>query len=536
MTIKQPQGWSVDDMRRVAQARLERLPHGDLGNGYYRNPVLVGGGGDNTVVRVGADYYMLAGGGWPGLLVWHSRDLVNWRPITRALHPTSASAYKGGTWAPDITYHQGRYYIYTTYCDLSKGHVGPLNFAQRSLLGVPHKDQGDAAWDNIVLWADDPAGPWSDPIHLGVYGVFDPGHIVDREGNRYLYFNKGMMIRLTPDGLGVKGDLSIAYEGWDYPEDWVVECHCLEAPKLIYRDGYYYMSSAQGGTAGPSTAHMGVIARSRSAVGPWENSPYNPIVHTYKRVQTWWRQGHGTLIDDVAGDWWFLYTGYENGYPHYGKQCLLLPIEWTADGWPVVHPGISEVDVLPMPAGENVGHGMPLSDDFSGEAMGIQWMYDPGVDPSQAFHVGDGELRMQAQGEIPGERAILPEGAMRLAVAPVNHAYEVTVEVEVSDGAEGGLMLAGRGAGGRWATAGLRKGQALATWNGQANYLDWEGNTLYVRVRNDCFDVSCLYSTDGTKWTPFPNSTQVDAARHVSLYAAGQGEVVFRDLKYRGLD
>ena len=86
MTKEHPQGWSVDDMRRVAHARLERLPHGDLGNGYYRNPVLVGGGGDNTVVRVGADYYMLAGGGWPGLLVWHSRDLVNWRPITRALH------------------------------------------------------------------------------------------------------------------------------------------------------------------------------------------------------------------------------------------------------------------------------------------------------------------------------------------------------------------------------------------------------------------------------------------------------------------
>src|ERR1039458_4594812 len=78
-------------MRRAEQARLERIPHADLGNGYFRNPVLVGPGSDNTVLRVDKDYYMLAGGGWPDQLVWHSRDLVNWRPITRALRK-----YDGG--------------------------------------------------------------------------------------------------------------------------------------------------------------------------------------------------------------------------------------------------------------------------------------------------------------------------------------------------------------------------------------------------------------------------------------------------------
>ena len=179
---------------------------------------------------------------------------------------------------------------------------------------------------------------------------------------------------------------------------------------------------------------------------------------------------------------------------------------------------------------------MPLSDDFTGETLGVQWTYDPGVDPGRAFRVGGGELRMQAQGEIPGQRTILPEGATQLSVTPVNHAYEVTVEIEIADGAEGGLMFAGRGPGGRWATAGLRKGQALATWFGQANYLDWPGNTLYMRVRNDRFDVSCFHSTDGKTWTPFPNSTEVDAARYVSLYAAGEGEVIFRNFEYRGLD
>ncbi len=78
------QDLSPQDARRAAQARLEGIPHADLGNGYFRNPVLVGPGSDNSVVRVGKDYYMLAGSGWPDELVWHSRDLVNWRPLTRA--------------------------------------------------------------------------------------------------------------------------------------------------------------------------------------------------------------------------------------------------------------------------------------------------------------------------------------------------------------------------------------------------------------------------------------------------------------------
>ena len=312
--------------RRVEQARLERIMHGDLGNGYYRNPVLVGPGSDNSVVRLGKDYYMLAGGGWPDQLVWHSRDLVNWRPVTRALRK-----WDGGVWASDITYYKGKLYIYTTQNDRSR--LDPKNKsltgAQVSLLGTTTKAGGDKSFKNVVLWAYDPTGPWSDPIDIGVYEVFDPGHIADQEGNRYLYFNKGIMIQLTPDGLSTIGDVKQVYDGWEYPDHWVVECMCLEAPKLTYHNGYYYVASAQGGTAGPSTAHMGVIARSKSVEGPWENSPYNPIVHTYSQNEKWWRQGHGTLIDDVEGNWWFLYTGYEKDYTHLGKQSLLLPVEWT---------------------------------------------------------------------------------------------------------------------------------------------------------------------------------------------------------------
>jgi beta-xylosidase len=336
------------------------IPLSDQGNGYFRNPVLAGTRADNSIVRVNKDYYMVAG----GRSVWHSQDMVNWVPL-----PPTLNTFREGTWASDITYCNGKFYVYTTEVNMSRGNAGPLNMAQRSLLGIPYKDQGDKAWRNVVVWTNDPAGPWSEPIELGVYGVFDPGHIVDSDGNRYLFFNKGMMIKLAPDGLSVEGDLKLVYAGWDVPEGWVMECKCLEAPKLIHYKDYYYLASAQGGTGGPTTAHMGIIARARSLEGPWENSPYNPIVRTWDQNEKWVRQGHGTLIDDSEGNWWFMYTGYEKGYENLGKQSLLLPVEWTADDWPMITKGVTVYDDIKKPAGTNIGHGITVSDDFTSEGM-----------------------------------------------------------------------------------------------------------------------------------------------------------------------
>jgi beta-xylosidase len=283
---------------------------------------------------------------------------------------------------------------------------------------------------------------------------------------------------------------------------------------------------------------MAILARSKSVEGPWENSPYNPIVRTWSQEEPWWRQGHGTLIDDADGKWWFFYTGYEKNYTEYGKQTLLLPVEWTADGWPRVVPGATAAaGIFPKPTGENVGHGMPLSDDFSGTTLGIQWQYGQAVNPGEAFELGGGTLAIRARGKIPGEAAVLPVDAEMLSVMPVNHAYEAQVEISVPETAEGGLLLGGgfRGSG-TWATAGIRKGQAFATWAGQANYNNWKGNRIMVRLRNRNHDVSAFYSSDGKAWTQFANSTYVTDGRRLSLYAAGEGRVRFRNFQYRGLD
>ena len=238
---------------------------------------------------------------YPGLVVWHSRDLVNWTPIGPALRKNV-----GAVWAPDLVKHQGRYYIYFPG-------VGPYR-------------------SNYVVWADDIRGPWSDPIDLKI-GRIDPGHAVGPDGRRYLFLSAGYRVALADDGLSVIGEPVKVYDGWPIPESYVIEGFAQEGPKILRRGDYYYMVLAEGGTAGPPTGHMIVAARSRSIDGPWENSPYNPIVRTRSGAEPWWSRGHGTLVEDAAGQWWMVYHAYEKDYLTLGRQTLLEPVEWTSDGW-----------------------------------------------------------------------------------------------------------------------------------------------------------------------------------------------------------
>jgi beta-xylosidase len=142
---------------------------------------------------------------------------------------------------------------------------------------------------------------------------------------------------------------------------------------MLTKDGFYYMITAEGGTAGPATSHMVIVARSRDPYGPWENCPHNPILRTQSRTERWWSLGHATIVDTPHGDWWMMLHAYENGYYTLGRQTLLVPIEWTDDGWPRVPEGIRIDEPLRKPLGKAVPHGLALSDDFSGAEFGLQW-------------------------------------------------------------------------------------------------------------------------------------------------------------------
>ena len=495
----------ADDAGRAALVRQERQPGADLGNGYYRNPILAGDYGDPSVVRVGGDFYMMqsgGGGGLPNLLIWHSRDLVNWRPIGKALNQPL-----GSPWAPDLIFHKGKFHIYVTLVDQARGE--------------------GRQFMNVVLTATNAAGPWSEPVDLKLYGHIDPGHVVDAEGNRWLFVEKGNVIRLAPDGLSTVGELKQVYGGWPIPPDWVVECFCLESPKLLWRGGWLYLVSAQGGTAGPSTSHMIVVARAKSPLGPWENAPRNPLLRTVSREQRWWSQGHGTIVDDMAGNWWVVFHAYENGYRALGRQTLLRPVKWNADGWPEIPGEGDSSGVFTKPAGDDLGHGLPVSNDFASTQLGLQWYRREAAKPD-SFEVGGGVLKLRGHGTKIADAA-------NLCCKPLNHAYEAQVQVMSSGSDSAGLLLqAGDNSYGLL----IREGKVQVQWRGRAYPLaEVPEGKAWLKVRNVNHDTSAFYSLDGKVWTKCDRSAELSSARvRIALVALGEGEASFRDFHYTGLE
>ncbi|MDQ5981103.1 MAG: hypothetical protein QG602_4081, partial [Verrucomicrobiota bacterium] len=379
----------------------------DLGNGTYLNPILAGDHADPSVLKVGSDYYMVHSSfhSVPGLMVWHSRDLVNWAAVGPALH-----RHVGDVWAPDLAHHNGRFYIYFPALDGNK-------------------------LTNMVVHADDIRGPWSDPVDLKV-GHIDPGHAVGPDGKRYIFLSSGHYAPLADDGLSVTGPVKKVYDGWQYPAHWNVETFAQEGPKILRRGDYYYMVLAEGGTAGPATSHMVLMARSRSIHGPWENSPYNPIVRTGSAAEKWWSKGHATLVEGPDGKQWYLvYHAYEKDYYNLGRHTLLEPVEWTGDGW-VKASGYDTARPIPVPAGgATVTHRFPLSDDFSTDKVGTQWtFFRPGGPVAEKYRHEDGALVLKAAG-------ISPKDASPLTFVTGDHAYEIEVEIESDATATGGLLL-----------------------------------------------------------------------------------------------
>ncbi|MDP3683790.1 MAG: family 43 glycosylhydrolase, partial [Ignavibacteria bacterium] len=200
----------------IARAQYQTTTE-DIGASNYLNPIFAGDYPDPSILRDGDNYYIVHSSFeyYPGLLIWQSKDLINWTPVTNALHK-----YVGSVWAPDLVKYKNMYYIYF-----------PANNT------------------NYVVTADSINGKWSDPIDLKI-GNIDPGHFIDNNGKRYLYFSNGGYVPLSDDGLSVIGDIKNVYDGWQIPREWTIECFCLEGPKLTKHGEYYYLTVAEGGTAG----------------------------------------------------------------------------------------------------------------------------------------------------------------------------------------------------------------------------------------------------------------------------------------------
>lgn len=503
---------------------LEGQRRADLGNGRYINPVMAGDHPDPAILKDGDVYYQLSSSFiyYPGLVIWQSHDLVNWSPVGPALREPIGSVY-----APELVKHDGRYFIYVAVRSVP---------GQPARAGMPPR----RPMTNYVIHADRIEGPWSDPIDIGIYTAIDPGHAVGEDGKRYLYVSDGHLIPLSDDGLSRAGPDEKRYDGWQYPSDWAVETFALEGPKIIRRNDWFYLFSAQGGTAGPPTSHMVVVARSKSIRGPWENCPHNPIVHTRSGAERWWSRGHGTPVEGPGGDWWLLYHGYENGYRTLGRQCLLEPMEWTADGWPRALGGdLSK----PLPAprgGRRSDNGVAFSGPFDASDLGARLaFFKPGPDYLARVRFDKGAMVLQGQGKDPAS-------ASPMLINSGDLGYEMIVELEISGSATAGLVLfynekffCGIGSDQR-----AFRAYDLGSERAFEMRAPAIGAKFHLRLVNEGQVGRFYYSKDAKTWTLY-RSYEVAGYNHnvaggylslrPGIFAAGDGSVIVHSLHYSGL-
>jgi xylan 1,4-beta-xylosidase len=235
----------------------------------------------------------------------------------------------------------------------------------------------------------------------GIRGCIDPGHVVGEDGKRYLFVNGIRKIRLRDDGLATDGELQDAYQPWRYPEHWITENFAPEGPKLLWRDGWLYLVTAVGGTAGPATGPHG--HRRAFAFGAWPvgTLPAQPAGAHAIADEPWWSRGHATLVEGPAGDWWMVYHGYENGFRTLGRQALLEPVEWTDDGW-FRATGGDLSKPLRKPAGGKAGAlASRCRAGFSAERFGVQWCFhQPGPDEERRIARDGDALILRRIGHI----------------------------------------------------------------------------------------------------------------------------------------
>lgn len=336
----------------------------------YRNPVITGTHPDPSVCRVGEDYYLANSSFayFPGVPIFHSRDLVNWRQIGHALTrssqlPLEGVALSGGIYAPSLRYIDGRFYMITTL-------VGNQEFGHH----------------HLYVWTDDPAGEWSEPIWIDQSGI-DPDLFQDADGRTYFLRNNIFDRDNLPRGLYMgEIDLETGEMLSDMRMLWTGSGgYEPEGPHLYRINGMYYLMVAENGTY---YGHMETIARSASLWGPYEGCPHNPILtHSHLNPNPIKCTGHADLIEAHDGSWWLTFLGVRpftewGELQHLGRETFLAPVTWTDDGWPVVNGNgtvtfdmeAATLPIHPWPA-------EPKLDYFDGDALRLPWNFVRNPEP-----------------------------------------------------------------------------------------------------------------------------------------------------------
>ena len=318
----------------------------------FTSPILPGFHADPSICRVGDDYYLVTSTFeyFPGVPVYHSRDLVNWRQVGHVLTRKSQlnldkMRASRGIFAPTIRHHNGTFYMITTV-------VGGRG--------------------NFYVTATNAAGPWSEPVWLDRAGI-DPSLFFDADGKVYYTrqvdgergYSGQQLLNLQNGRL--EGDIKELWRGTGgvWPE----------GPHLYKVNGKYYLMISEGGT---SYDHMLTVARSDSPWGPFEPNPKNPILtHRHLPDNPFQALGHGDLVETPDG-WWVTFLGFRpqgGRYHHIGRETFLAPVTWE-DGWPVVNGGKPIPATLPAPKLKpHPWPKEPARDEFDSRTLRLCWNY-----------------------------------------------------------------------------------------------------------------------------------------------------------------
>ncbi len=343
----------------------------------YTNPILAGFYPDPSICRVGDDYYIVNSSFayFPGLPIFHSKDLVNWQQIGHAMDRVEQLDLKKagvsrGLFAPTIRYNNGTYYIICTLID--KG-------------------------GNFVITAKDPRGPWSNPVWLKEVNGIDPSIFFDNNNKAYILFNS-----IPPDNISLHdGHRTIRLFEFDAANlkvmgkekllinggtDMAKKPVWIEGPHIFQKDGWYYLICAEGGTG---YNHSEVVFRSKKVDGPYISYEKNPILTqrqlSRERKNPITTTGHADFVETPDGKWYAVFLGcrpYEDDFYNTGRETFMTPVEWV-DGWPAINPDFADVQYrypVPMPrltrkVNNNFSGNLYFKDDFNNKLLNPRFVF-----------------------------------------------------------------------------------------------------------------------------------------------------------------
>ena len=362
-----------------------------------QNPILPGFHPDPCICRKGDDYYLAVSTfeWFPGIPVYHSKDLKHWELLTHVLTDDEKVDLKKlpsakGIWAPCLTYCEAEDMFYVVY--------GVMNSMNARYFDV----------DNYLICSKNIEGPWSEPVYLHSAG-FDASLLHDEDGRKWIVSLEWE----TREGYEKPGAICLAEYSSEkkeiigYPKRiWSggTDRGCIEAPHLTRKNGWYYIMCAEGGTG---YNHCVTMGRSKKIWGPYEKDPENPIVTSapgisnerhdpdhlkpqyYNPDSLLQKSGHGSYVETQYGEVYLVHLTSRPFVPELcctlGRETAIQKMTWTKDGWLRMADGSrlakiqvpqSNLPVCEMP-------GIPDHDDFDTQVLG-NWYYAPRIMP-QSF-------------------------------------------------------------------------------------------------------------------------------------------------------